>query len=71
MVHSSMSVVAEKWTTQYFHISPIPSTQGEENRLRHTNAVESVLGRFVTRVTGALVAADHVDTLAVPAQPVT
>lgn len=37
----------------------------------HTNTAQSVLSRFVPRVTGTLVAADHVDALAVPAQPVT
>ena len=36
-----------------------------------TNAVQSVLSRFVSRVAGTLVAADHIDTLAIPAQPVT
>lgn len=36
----------------------------------HTDTFHSALGGFVTRVTGALVAADHVDALTVPAQPV-
>lgn len=36
-----------------------------------TDTVQSVLRGFVSRVAGTLVAADHVDTLAVPAQPVT
>lgn len=35
-----------------------------------TNTLQSVLCGFVSCVTGTLVAADHVDTLAVPAQPV-
>lgn len=35
-----------------------------------THTLQSVLGGFVARVTGALVAADHVDALTVPAQPV-
>lgn len=35
-----------------------------------TNAFHSVLSGFVTCVTGALVAADHVDALTIPAQPV-
>lgn len=36
----------------------------------HTDTFHSALGGFVTRVAGALVAADHVDALTVPAQPV-
>lgn len=36
-----------------------------------TDALQSVLCGFVPRIAGTLVAADHVDTLAVPAQPVT
>lgn len=36
----------------------------------HTDTFQSALRGFVTRVTGALVATDHVDTLTVPAQPV-
>lgn len=36
-----------------------------------TNAAQPVLSRFVACVAGALVAADHVDTLAIAAQPVT
>lgn len=36
----------------------------------HTDTFHSALSGLVTRVTGALVAADHVDTLTVPAQPV-
>lgn len=47
------------------------SILGEKRRLRRTDAVESVLGGFVTCVAGALIATDHVDTLAVLAQPVT
>lgn len=36
----------------------------------HTNTFQSALGGFVACITSALVAADHVDTLTVPAQPV-
>lgn len=39
--------------------------------LIRTNTVQSVLSRLVSRVAGALVAANHIDTLAVPAQSVT
>lgn len=36
----------------------------------HTDTFHSALGGFVARVAAALVAADHVDALTVPAQPV-
>lgn len=36
-----------------------------------TNTLHPVLSGFVPRVAGTLVASDHVDTLAVPAEPVT
>lgn len=51
--------------------SSSPRNLSTETNGRLTDAVEPVLGRFVTRVTGALIATDHVDTLAVPAQSVT
>lgn len=35
-----------------------------------TDTLQPALRRLVARVAGALVAANHVDTLAVPAQPV-
>lgn len=37
---------------------------------KHTNALQAVLGGFVSRVTGALVATDHINTLTILAQPV-
>lgn len=49
----------------------LPESLGKDARLIRTNTVQPVLGRFIACVTGALVAANHVDTLAVLAQPVT
>lgn len=81
MVHSSMSDRQKHKLSPTAGIQPSDCLNG--NRMNiferkqsvicsiRTDTVQSVLSRFVSRVTGTLVAADHIDTLAVPAQPVT
>lgn len=47
------------------------SQVNQSHILPRTNTVQPVLAGFVACVACALVAADHIDALAVPAQPVT
>lgn len=57
------------------HTAGIQASYGTEKSFYlcsgRTNAAQSVLSRFVACVAGTLVAADHVDTLAIAAQLVT